>query len=369
MKKKIAILTFQKTWNPGASLQAYALQEAIKKIDLNSIDVKHINYVNDHVISSFQTPKFTDSLTPKKFIKFILSYKKINSKDQVFRKFDYKHINLSERIEKNRLQELNKKFDMFITGSDQIFNHTLTNSDDTFFLDFVDENKIRASYAASFGKIEYFQEKFIKYSNFLKKFDTVSLREQDAADFIQKNVPQLNAKLVLDPTFLISANEWETSFPEILEPLINQKYILVYTVNPASKIIEFAKKIAKEKNLKIVYLNNGWKRVPGMKNIYNFGPIEFLNYIRNAEYVLITSFHGLAFAIQFNKQFAVEMIWNNHTGSTRLKSLMDQLAIYNRDIIKIDDPFKTNIEYTKVMKKLNTLKGNSLNVLKEIIGD
>ena len=86
-------------------------------------------------------------------------------KNNKFINFRKKYLNLTTEVRtKDELNILNEEFDIFITGSDQVWNYNITDGDMTYLLDFADIEK-RNSYAASFGIIDIDE----KYRNEYKK--------------------------------------------------------------------------------------------------------------------------------------------------------------------------------------------------------
>lgn len=363
---KIAILTFQGTWNVGAELQSFALQEVLSDT-FNIEAVQQVNYVNPKIRDAYVVPEFSKNLAPKKLIIYLLSIKKITSRRRAFEDFSKSNIKLTDVYTSDTIHRINDKFDIFIAGSDQTFNWNLTDKDSNYLLTFANNNKVKASYGGSFGKTEYFVD---DSDYFVKEFSTykaLGIREQDAVDVLNKYMTKPKPVKVLDPTMLMDKEKWIQKFPQINTPLYEKKYLCIYTMNPGDKIFDYAKKVAAERNLKLVYLNTGWKPVLGVKNIYDFGPIEFLNYIKNAELTLVTSFHGLVFSILFEKQFAVEMIWNAVTGASRLNSVLQELDINGRNITDSEDPFKEEIDYSVVSKLLAEKRQESIHFLEGIV--
>ena len=366
MKKNVGIITFQNTWNVGADLQAFALQEVINT-KYNNLSAVHIDYINEEVSSHYKVPEFRESFTIKKMIKYIMARKKLYQKKVKFESFSKGFISQTKPYTAKTVRELNNEFDIFITGSDQVFNPILTKGDKNYLLNFVDENKKRFSYAGSFGKTEYFKNNPSFFYDDFRKFDVLSLREDDIVNLLSEKYPELPVEKVLDPTFLLTKEEWIDRFPIIKDSPSNSKYILIYTVNPGEKLISYAQKMAKEHKLEIIFLNNGWKPVVGVKNIYDFGPIEFLRYIYNSDFVLATSFHGLAFSIQFEKQFGVEMMHGTSTGAARLESILREFQINNRSISDDLIIFSEKIDYKKVNSLLSNSRKKSLSVLSKIV--
>lgn len=188
----------------------------------------------------------------------------------------------------------------------------------------------------------------------------ISVRETSAKliiyDLIKKDVPVL-----LDPTLLLNKEEWIQAL-ELKNN--NKKYIFAYFLNEPSEVAKNAINYLKnEKNLSVYYMNGKEKQ---KNNLYG-GPIEFLNYLLNAEYVLTDSFHGLAFSINFNKNFYVfDRSYLVDNQSTRLKSLLEKVDLENRFITtNIEKIVNNDINYNKVKKIIEEERKKSIEYLKD----
>ena len=95
---------------------------------------------------------------------------------------------------------------------------------------------------------------------------------------------------------------------------------------------------------------------------------EFVYLFRNADFILTNSFHGLAFSINFNKQF---LAISPKTYNTRLLSILTLFDLTDRLIINNDDLINdANINYDLVNKKLSKYRNDSIDFLrKSIKGD
>lgn len=338
---KIGILTFINTTNYGASLQAYALQETLKK---KGYEVEVIQYNNKHIRDK-ETNKI-NGFNLKELIKKILIGKKIEDKIKKFKEFESRNIKFSEEFTK--LLDIEKKYDKIIVGSDQVWNLSLTDNDWNYFLEFVNDNKKKIAYAPSFGNVE-FDEKYIeKAKKLLSDFSALSIRENKGAAFIE-NKFGLKCKTVIDPTLLLSSSEWDKKI-SYCPPI--KDYILVYFPNNKKKVFEFAKKLSKKEKLPIVYLSISPKKVFGVKTIYDASPEEFIGWIKNATYVITGSFHGTVFSLNYNKNFFFE---NTGNGS-RIDNIVELTNTKSRNIDNLD--FK-DIDYEYVEKKLEFLRKDS----------
>lgn len=349
--KKIGILTFHRAINYGAILQMYALYTFLKDNDCN-IDI--IDYLNSGIESEYAIISKNNDLKTnlKNIIKNILFYKKIVNKRRKFERFIDNNFTFSEKFYNSEdMKIIDGVYDAFITGSDQIWNSTITNGiDDGYFLDFCNKSK-KISYAASFGSNEILKNNFNEIVERLSKFDAISIREEDAVKYINEKT-SLITKNVVDPTILLTAKEWSKIIPT--SKYNGRKYIFLYSVGDknASKremCLKIAKKLSKKENLEIIdySLKNNHDTV----DAYCDGPLEFLDAIRNAEYVVASSFHGAVFSIIFNKKMWIAT--NSNTG-VRVQNLMNKFGLSNRilDEKKSDEELSKAINFDSINKKL-----------------
>ncbi|MCS9992944.1 polysaccharide pyruvyl transferase family protein [Weissella confusa] len=364
-ENRIAILTFQGAENSGASLQAYALQEKIKELGFAE-EVVHLNYINEKIASRNKVlAQGSLKQAVALLLKKVIYMRRINLRREKFATFDTEHLKLTSPLTKKNIAEKTREFGTFIVGSDQVFNTEITGHDETYLLDFTDDSQAaRFGYATSFGDVRYFNQNIDYFRSAFERFDNLTFREKDAADAVENTLGG-RYEVVVDPTMLHDRNFWLDRFPEIQNRPIDKEYLLIYAVNPGEKMLPFAKKYASDNNLEIVYLNTGLRSVPGVINIFAFGPVEFLKFINNATATLVTSFHGLVFSTIFEKQFAVELLEKQSAGQARLTSLMNRLEIQDRDISKNDNPFSNEIDYDQVQLKLQESRDASLNVIRE----
>lgn len=353
---KVAILTFHNAINYGAILQCFALQEFItKKFDCK-VDV--LNY----------TPKkfriFYDPTKPlkapgiknktKAIIKYFIRHKEIKFQGKKYKALkSYIANNINETSKVTKLSN-SLDYDCFIVGSDQVWNLKMTGNDESYFLNFTDRKKI--SYAASF-KIDNIDEfAFKKMQENLIKFSSVSVREKSSFEYLKKH--NIVSQIVLDPTLLLDKSSWITKIKGELK--LDFKYALLYFVNPPKKLIDSAFGYCKKNGIKLVSLNT-------LRNVkmdyvdYSYASIDdFLSLILNAECIFTTSFHGLAFSINFNKEFYFEVPLNSDNNNARLLDITNSLGLQSRNIYCEE---QKTINWEEVNEKLNYLRDVSAKFL------
>lgn len=328
---KIAILTFHSAYNYGAVLQAYALQEYCNK---NLGDTQILDYHNSDIDKSYSKPCFKDLVhNPKRFFfRWIQStlFKKKNLCIDHFRK---EYLRLTRRYNLNNIKMANCESDIFITGSDQVWNHLIIGRDTTFFLDFTEPQKKTCSYAASIG-VDNIPEEFAwLYKNAITHIQTISVREKTGVQALA-SIGVNDVEVMPDPTLLLAKEQWESL---AVNPNVKGKYILVYKITKADKLLKFAKMLSKRTGLPVIYIPNDLKSGIIGKLKLNVGPMEWLGYIKNAEYVVTNSFHGSVFSILFGRKFFSEVSEKVNPSTSRLLNLLSLFGLEDRIISRFTD--------------------------------
>ncbi len=356
---KIGILTMHKVLNYGSALQAFALLHYIQSL---GYDVELIDYIFPH------KQKLSIVRRVIRGAKSVLSGR-YNMQNK-FQKF-YNDFYKCSKITYNSPAELvsaDLDYDIFITGSDQVWNPIHIKDDYSFFLPFVPENKLKYSYASSFSVSSLPNERKSIVKELLLKYDKVSVREKSSLDIV-KDLTGITPEYVCDPTLLITKEEWRQITADctfnIEKPYI-LAYILKYAYNPYPDILNIIKKIRNELDVPVVFLDGPKLDIKNVININNIAPLQFVNLINNAKYVITTSFHGTAFSLNFEKPF-VSVIKNRSGFDTRMIDLLetvnaDRAIIYNEDF-NIDLDFT----YSEISVNLNRFRDKSIEYLNSIL--
>lgn len=362
---KIGILTFQNTTNYGAMFQAYALQTFINKYCACEI----LNYTNSTLKNRYEISPFK-AKSIKEFIKKILHYKENKKNMLIFNEFKRTNLKISdEEYNEDNIATADSKYDLFISGSDQVWNFKLTNYDKNYFLVFTNNKTKRNSYAASLGvsNLSSSDEQLLR--GLIVQQNNISVRENEGKSLIN-NITSGKEKIItnvnIDPVFLLSLKEWNKLIENINIPYDN--YLLIYEVAYIPEIIEFAKKIAKEKKLKILYVSASNKKLSEAITIKNITPLQFLTYIKNAEIIITSSFHGMAFSTIFNKNFYYGIPKSKSNFGSRLNSLAKILGLEDRNYVNYKQDIET-IDYNKVNKKILAERKRSKNYIEGVIYD
>ena len=303
---KICTITCQNADNHGARLQCFALAYWLKK-EGNEVEV--IDYQPDYM----RGPKlWYVPRNIKEFVKFFVRIPErlcAVKRHKVFSEFSQKYIPLTKVY--NNIDELRNDppmADMYLAGSDQIWNPTFRNgTDPAYYLDFGPKNILRKSFAASFAvsSIEDVQKRLWIKDN-LKRFDKITVREQSALKILK----DLGYDGVLqdDPVFLLNREEWnkvldlEESWKEL--GIKDEKYVLIYDFFLSNEIKSVALEYKKRNNCKIFSVCHKSLSYAD-KNFVYATPNDFVNLIKHACCVISNSFHGTCFAMIYNIPYIV----------------------------------------------------------------
>lgn len=364
---KIKIITCQKVNNHGANLQAYALMHYLEKL---GHDVEIIDYFPEY-FKHFRplycgTPKYAANPVTRfayicaKFpgrLKSYLEYKKSDRKKN-FEAFRDKYYRLTDTYESfEELKANPPKADLYIAGSDQIWNTMMNNGKDpAYYLQFAPKNATTATYAASFSVSEIPDELKEQTKKYIKNIDYVSVREKSALKILD-DLGVLNGQAVLDPVFLLEKKQWSKIESNIK---LDDEYVLVYDFEGSDEVKNFAVKYAQKYNLKIYSL---YKNEYCDKSFENFGPDVFLSLIKNAEFIVSNSFHATAFSLIYEKEFAV--IKRQEGINSRMVDLLSYVGVDDR-IVDSYQEFNA-IDFNLVKEKLEIEVEKSKDYLKEVL--
>lgn len=362
---KIGIITIHHVYNYGAILQAFASYNIIKKYHQ---DVVFIDY--DNTTFKSQRNIFLPCNTISNIlrnVRTLIHYKARKKKIERF-ETEYKKFKLSQNHWYNTADFAKEKFDVIITGSDQTFSLYLTGNPadmKAFFLEDVGSAK-RLSFASSLGEklhmLTTADKKWMRKC--FQKFDAISVREELSADFINELIG-VRPHVVVDPTLLLTREEWIKE-----ATLFNYKkgeYIAFYTVLSDSWVSEYVLQISKITNLPVVALHpkTRYDLNTGFDYIGDAGPREFISFIKEAKYVITTSFHATVFSILMHKKFiSLKLGIGNRIGSLLSTLSLNMRFVEGMENVEIAlNRLTDDINYEKVDKILQLQREDSINFL------
>ena len=372
--KSIGIITIHKINNYGSVLQAYALQKVCIELGYN-VEIIDYDFPNNfHRNNKYATVSDTQPTEPK-IIKALFA-KSLVKQHKGIRSFVEKYQNLSSK-KYNQVEDFTSNppsYDVYITGSDQLWSPKHCNGDPAFMLSFAPDNALKISYAASIGSNAIPKELKKAYVELLNRYKHISVRENSGADVI-RNLIGKDATVVLDPTLLLNKDEWNNIATS--KRLVKKKYILCYflnyTFNAFPYVDELAKEIQKQTGYEIVRVARPPHKLSFANTKYKIdaSPEEFLALIRDAEIVLTTSFHGTAFAVNYGRP-VFTVVQDRNASDSRQISLMQNLGL-DKQVLSIKDKFPLVSEaYYDVDKEqvvLNQLRSESKQYLENALKD
>ena len=361
----IYTITCHDVYNAGASLQAYAL---ISYLVHQGHNARIINYKPPYLSNHYAlwgriTPRYDKPILRLLYqlIKFPGRFiNRIGKRKRAFDNFRKSFLRLTEK-RYNSIKELRQSppdADVYFAGSDQIWNTLFPNGKDpAFYLDFLPNSKVKASYAASFAT-DYIEKKYhSEIKTRLNKLDFISVRECSGLQILEELGIQRGTQ-VMDPVFLLSCEQWQAMESNFYT---KNHYILVCDFDGNEELKRYAQKISND---------NGWKIYSYLPCDYadcsfsNNGPQTFLSLIHHAELIISNSFHATAFSLIYEKNFVV--FSRNENLNTRMSDLLNLIESparqYPRDYTTIRPRIQRAIEKSKffIDTVLNSAKQNNV---------
>lgn len=373
--KNIGIITFHAAYNYGSVLQAQATQLAIEKLGYHSEIIDYRPSTYDHYDRIYCERGHTGK--KGKLLTFLLKIrkKKRNKRIRLFETYMAANMKTSSTrfFHFSDLSRAKKDYDIFLSGSDQIWSKMVPEimlaGNDTvlgYFLAFTDRKKV--SYASSVASMN--EQDLTEYKTYLEQYEALSTREQIGLERLER-VIEKDIELVLDPTFLLTAQEWRQFAMD--ERIVKEPYVLLYSLrnHKAQKFWMMGlKKFAKQNSLKIVVLAPYFEMpVTGAVNMLASGPAEFLNLYANATVVCTDTFHGTAFAVNFNKPFYSlgAKYWKEDIRKTALLKLLGLESRIINDEIEMADFVNYDCDFTNANRILSKERKRSISYLKNVL--
>ena len=384
MDKKVGLAIVTYGTNYGTYLQAFATQQLIRNLGYQT-EVINIDSVKKEVSKSRkkyfarQIFNLSELKSYKSVLKGIVrekidkKYKKyIDNRKEKFSEFKNQKFGFSSIVKSwDGLTKLcEEKYEHVVVGSDQLWRPANI-AGDFYTLNFVPNSVNKIAYATSFGLSEIRSNQKKKAQNFLNRIDHLSVREVSGAKIVNELTGR-KIPVVFDPTLMLSQEEWGAFV--LKTQIVEGKYVLCYFLGNNKEHRLFAKNLAKQSGCKVVGILHIAGYLAIDKNFYdeepiNIGPFEFLNLIKNAEYVCTDSFHGCVFSAIFNKRlFAFRRFKSSNKMSTnvRITTLLSTIGLEKSLIYgfePIDEQIKIKIDYNMVNLKIDSKRKESLKYL------
>lgn len=372
--RRVGVITIYRNLNYGSVLQTFATVQTIErmKFQCEVIDYKYPNTYHSIKAQDYRQRKKRESIIIKiiRRIGKVIIKENIEIKKKRFKSFLMKNLTFSKEFESiESIRNDPPDYDIYLTGSDQVWNPKYCHDDTTFLLDFVQNSAKRIAYGSSFGANSLSEEYKLLYGNLLDKYDSISVREK-SGESIVKNLINKEAVHVLDPTLLLSDDDWN----KVAEPkrLYNEPYILCYLMrysfDPYPYAYQLIKYLKRKLGLQAVFIEGDpyFALRKGNTMFPDVSPGEFISLFRDAEFVVTASFHGTAFSLNYSKPFYT-IIDNKPTLDDRQLSLVNKLGAKDRILVKgqaFRDIVNLGMDYSKIEKNLDKERSKSISWLK-----
>lgn len=361
-RPKVAILTIVSVNNFGAILQAYSLSEAFLE---RGCDCELLRYTDRGRLYSMGY--VLKNTTWKSRISAVACMPFRFRKFRKGRRFQKKRMHFSQLLNtKERLAQANSEYDIFVSGSDQVWNCAIMGNSTLLFQDFVKQGYKKCSYAASFGKNGTVNEQMReKIKQPLSEFRVLSIREEEGVHFVRDLIGR-EAERTPDPVFLRTGAEWKklARLPKEKKP-----YIFVSAIRGVSDSMKaLCEEIRERTGWEIVVYQPFLHRSMRGKYVLGIGPEEFLGYLIAAEWVVTDSFHTTAFCILFHKNFWSFFGKKKLKKDARLEGLMKIFHLEQRLTYdgKLKDPL-SSIDYSGTEGILSREREKGWKVIDQIL--
>lgn len=326
-----------KVLNFGSALQAYATLEAFRRlgtdaelIDYNYIPPKRSIAQASHPSSTVKRTGLCELLSKiKARLRWQWTLLRKQDKKSRFEKFWKEHFRCSNKFYATayELSMDPPDYDLYVVGSDQVWNEQFNGMDLNWMLRFADIGARKISYASSFGNSELKPQTVEIYRQELSRFQSISVRESSGVELLKSM--GLGGQQVLDPTLLLTRDEWLRAFPVKApsRPFI-LVYLLGYSFNPAPFSDVVVERAHRELGHDIVSIGSVTPAsVAGrpQQHLSQIGPLEFLQYFGTASFVITNSFHGTAFAANFGIPFVTITDPNAGNKDSRLANFLEAI--------------------------------------------
>ena len=304
-KKKIAVITFHAVTNHGSVLQTLATK---KKLESRGLEVEIVNYKREHCkgiipLIRHWNKDYTNPVV--KFVRGIILFPSFVKWKYMFARFLRKYVEIDINSKSYTTEEDFKDYkmdaDIYCIGSDQVWNSIWNDGLlRPLFLSFVPDTYPKVAFSSSFGRTELFDWEKEETGRLLKTFDAISLREENGLPILEE-LGIKGAVAILDPTLLMDKEFWNEYTPP---RRIKEDYLLVYQLYSNKEFDNYAEAVAKRKGLRFVRFTTRFDQLIKKGHPYFGNDVEdFLSLIKYASLLITDSFHGTAFATNFNVNF------------------------------------------------------------------
>jgi hypothetical protein len=385
-KVGLAVVLYKK--NYGSVLQSYATQKVVFNLGFHpetiriegiekEIKVAKVKYFIKRCLKLNEMKYLYSKIQSILKRKFSSDYaSNSTTRDKNYEKFIQKWFHFSKLCNsKLELSAMCKEYCAVIVGSDQLWRPSNIEGD-FFTLNFVTDEINKIAYSTSFG-VSVLPKSIVKKTNeFLNRFNYISVREESGRELVKK-ITGKDVPVLCDPSMLLDSDDWMEI--QQIKPLISDKYILCYFLGDNSLHRSFARRLKMETGFKIIGLLHGATYIPGDdffpdEALYDIGPSEFINLVRNAAYVCTDSFHGSVFSILYERTFfAFRRFKDGSESSTndRLNTLFSWTGLQDRMLTGNEDVKECivlEIKYDTVLARVSEKRKQAIDFLKNALG-
>lgn len=344
--KKAGIVTLFGEYNFGNRLQNYAVQEVLRKMELEVETIKYMPRNNNQ-------PVIQTKIDENRLAKFKTFNENIKFADEIL-------------YVDNKTLESAEEYDYIILGSDQIWNYHFEKFfSDKIFGSFVPKEK-RISFSASFGVNNIPEENenlYHTYQKYLTELKAISVREEIGKEIAKSLTNRNDIEVLIDPTMMLEIAEWEKVMKRPKKLKTDRFILKSFLGNISGEIGEELNRIAKENNCEIIDISNK------DSEFYDVGPAEFIYLEKNAFLVVTDSFHSCVFSILFSTPFMIfERQDELESMYSRIETLLEKFKLHHRIFDgKIAEDVFSN-DYSKAHEILQKEKEKVYSFLQKALG-
>jgi polysaccharide pyruvyl transferase WcaK-like protein len=330
---RVGVITFHHTTNYGATLQCYALRQAIERL---GHECSVIDYRHPSAVAFYRRKDLFNRNAVRTFPKRLR-----------FQRFMKDELNMTPRTTLADLPNLAHDFDAIVAGSDQVFSIGSPRGwSREYYLSFVPDEVRKVAYAPSFGmtRLESLGHRRDELATLLRRFDAISGRDSNSSEIIS-TLTGSAVPTVLDPTFLADFSDVEQRSGSSWS---KTPYLLSYGLPADAKLGQRVRRFAHAQGWKFISLASGSPSADFTLN--SEGPASFLGLIRDASMVITPFFHGTIFSILYNKPF---VSLSSPSKAIKITDLLRRLGLSERQVRpeQVDE---------RVLSSMNSIKAGEL---------
>lgn len=344
--------------NYGSALQSWALTQAVGKLGYSA---KLVDYCPDILADKDPLNPFGNMWDKdEESIRMCqLTMPAIKVNYEKFMRFYNERFNKTKgKYTSANFNAIKSEVDAFICGSDTIFCPDEFGIDDGYYANYDCMRGKSAAYAASFGDPHFNDETYPILNERLKNFRAFGLRENLMIPYVKEHT-DVPVQKVVDPTLLLTSEDYDTI---VEDRLVDEKYLLLYARRYNPQMNEYAEKLAEQNGWKIVDISlRATNAERGHQMFYEAGVEEFLSLVKNAEYVVTNSFHGMIFSVQYRRPFVV---FSREQCDTKIEELLALFGLSDRMLVNGTESFRDMIDYDTVHGNIAAARKESIEFLK-----